>query len=590
MLQYYYSSELLDKIKEKRKLRRIWMRSRDPRDKTKLNKSAHELRELKHKIDNNTFQSYLENLSPAKNDDYSLWKAIRSLKYQSKPLPPIKEEGRWARTGAEKAEAFANHLEKVFSPNLTNQTAAEEEIRNKLEEPFQMALPIKWINSAEVKRHILKLAVKKAPGYDLITAEVLKKLPKKVIAFITSLFNAILRQSYFPLQWKVSVIIMIPKPGKPPNLATSYRPISLLPILSKVLEKIILSRLKEELITNKIIPDHQFGFREKHSTIEQAHRGVDEISSTLERKEICAAAFLDIEQAFDKVWHLRLLYKIKMLLPYQYFLFFRSYLSNRNFMVKQDLELSSIREVKAGVPQGSILGPLLYTIFTGDIPTREDTMLCAFADDTAILSRSKNIQQATAWLQQHLDDIEAWLHKWRIKVNPSKSSNITFTLKKSITLPVHLNNTTIPMKESVKYLGLHFDKTMTWQSHIKTKRKERDIKFKKMYWLLGRSSKLSFDNKITLYKFILKPVWTYGCQLWGTASKSNIEIIQRFQNKTLRTISRAPWFATNQSIHNHTGIEPVKEVIKLYSKRYIMRLEDLPNAEAIKLIKENSGA
>lgn len=206
-------------------------------------------------------------------------------------------------------------------------------------------------------------------------------LPKKVIAFITSLFNAILRLSYYPAQWKVAQIIMIPKPGKPFNKASSYCPISLLPILSNIFEKVILLRLnKVELQDHEIIPDHQFGFCEKHLTIEQAYTVRDEIISSLKNKEVCAAVFLDIQQAFDKVWHLGLLYKIKLLPPFQYYLLFQSYLSERKFMVKYeyDNELSQLFDVQAGVPQGSLLGPFLYMIYTADIPMNGETTLCRY--------------------------------------------------------------------------------------------------------------------------------------------------------------------------------------------------------------------
>lgn len=131
-----------------------------------------------------------------------------------------------------------------------------------------MTIPIKWITSKEIKQFIHKATTKKAPGYDQITAEVLKMLPKKIVAFITSLSNAILRTSHYPSQWKVATIIMIPKPAKPINLVSSYRPISLLPVMSKIFEKILLTRLKPILLEHEIIPEHQFGFREKHSTIE----------------------------------------------------------------------------------------------------------------------------------------------------------------------------------------------------------------------------------------------------------------------------------------------------------------------------------
>jgi hypothetical protein len=140
-----------------------------------------------------------------------------------------------------------------------------------------MSLPPKHISPAEVRCKISKLPRKNSPGYDLITFEILNQFPKKVIVLLTYIFNSMLRLSYFPMLWKFSTIILSLKTKKPLNCSSSYRPISLLPILSKVFEKILLKRILNIIAESKILPDSQFGFRTKHSTIHQSHRIVDKI-------------------------------------------------------------------------------------------------------------------------------------------------------------------------------------------------------------------------------------------------------------------------------------------------------------------------
>lgn len=136
----------------------------------------------------------------------------------------------------------------------------------------------------EVRNVIQKIDQKKAPGYDLITGKILRELPDVGVKFLTSIYNPILQRSYVPPQWKVAEIIMIPKPGKTAEETKSYRPISLLPIPSKIMEILISRRLKPIIDEYEIIPKHQFGFRNKHSTIEQVHRIVDEINKSLQEK------------------------------------------------------------------------------------------------------------------------------------------------------------------------------------------------------------------------------------------------------------------------------------------------------------------
>lgn len=131
---------------------------------------------------------------------------------------------------------------------------------------------------------------------------------------------------------------------------------------------------------------------------------------------------------------------------------------------------------------------------------------------------------------------------------------------------------------------MHLDRRLTWRKHIETKRKELNFKTSKIYWLLGPKSKLSLENKLLVYKVILKPIWTYGIQLWGTASNSNIEILQRYQSKTLRSIVTAPWYVRNDVIHRDLNISTVKEEISKFSKKYLHRLNQHPNHHALNLL------
>jgi hypothetical protein len=140
-----------------------------------------------------------------------------------------------------------------------------------------------------------------------------------------------------------------------------------------------------------------------------------------------------------------------------------------------------------------------------------------------------------------------------------------------------MNNVQLPCEGHVKYLGLNLDRKLTWQHHIFTKRKHLGVTLTKKNWLLGRKSQFSLSNKLLLYKTILKPIWTYGIQLWSTASTSNIEILERFQSKTLRMIVDAPWYVPNTLIRRDLQIPSVKEEISQHSSHYSARLTADPN-------------
>ena len=281
-------------------------------------------------------------MSPSADSNYSLWKASRKLTRPPQIIPPIRcPQSGWARSSIEKANLFANYLSNVFKPHSSN-TAPE--ITGYLHSPFQMFPPIKPFTSLEVTELIHRLNPRKAPGHDQISNKAIKELPVKGIALISSIFNAILRLEYYSKTWKTSLITLISKPGKPIHETSSYRPISLLPTLSKLFEKLLTNRPLPLLEDLKTLPDHQFGFRKQHSTIEQIRRITHNISQTLEKKKYCSAVFLDIQQAFDKVWHKGLLYKLKKVLPHTYYSILKSYLTKRQFMVKYEDAITTLSQ------------------------------------------------------------------------------------------------------------------------------------------------------------------------------------------------------------------------------------------------------
>jgi hypothetical protein len=476
-------------------------------------------------------------------------------------IPPLRKlDHTWAKEDKEKADVFAAHLERTFQPHGERKLAALPKNEEKLKQRIPLVTPKELLQA--IRTHINP---KKAPGFDLITGVIIKRLPRQAIVKLTHLYNAALRLKYIPSQWKAAEVIMVPKPGKHVNEVSSYRPISLRPIMSKLFEKLVLKRLTPILNANHIIPQHHFGFRHQNSTLDQVHRITAIIEQALEEKQVCATIFLDVAQAFDKVWHAGLLHKIEQLLPTEYSQLLKSYLSGRYFRVKQGEEYSDLKPVKAGVPQGSVLGPVLYLIYTSDIPQPVGTTVATFADDTAILAVGAGVEEATEKLQHAADSVNNWTKQWLIKLNANKSKHVNFTNQHCRYLPVTMNGKTIPSSQTAKYLGMTLDAKLRWKVHVKTKREELRIKYRQMYWLLGRRSALSLHNKLVLYTQMLKPVWTYGIQLWGCAAQSTIAVIQRFQNQVLRGIVKAPWYIRNVDLHQDLNVEMVSAAIRRFA-------------------------
>lgn len=557
-------------VSEKRKARREWQRCRSPPASIRLTIATRKLRSALGKDDDRHHDNYVGSLTPTIYTNFSLWTPIRNISMPVEASYPLRDEkGDWVTTDEGKAKLYADHLSKVFRPNPgTNNFSLSGIVCNKESSTIPMEISIN-----EVVDIIKETSnPRKAPGYDLITPRMISELPLIAVKYLVAMFNHIIKFSYFPNAWKVSLVKMLLKPGKDRTLPSSYRPISLLPCISKLFERVILIKLKSFISSHDIIPAHQFGFREGHSTLQQVNRLTNEIRRTFENREYCCAIFLDVAQAFDKVWHEGLVYKIRKYLPANTHSLLESYLKHRLFMVKQGEFTSDEREINAGVPQGSVLGPFLYLLFTADIPTSSNLLTSTFADDTAILSSHRNPDIAAKNLSDHLHTIENWIANWRIKVNEVKSKQVTFTLNTKTCPQIKLNNIPVPLSDDTTYLGIHLDRRMTWRRHIEAKRIQIKLKAHQLHWLLKSNSKLRLEYKVQIYNSVIKPIWTYGAQLWGNASTSNIDIIQRAQSKILRGITGAPWYFRNESLHRDLKIPVVKDEILCIKQKHREKL------------------
>lgn len=275
---------------------------------------------------------------------------------------------------------------------------------------------------------------------------------------------------------------------------------------------------------------------------------------------------------------------MRKLLPKSYSLLLKSYISNRYFRVKQEDTYTSLRKINAGVPQGSVLGPILYLLYTCDLPSHNGVTIGTFADDTTLLSTGTTIEKATNNLQCAINKVADWTKKSRIKLNENKSQYVNFTNRKCTALQVYINDEVVPAANTAKYLGITLDAKLRWKEHVKIKRKELNLKFSKMYWLLGQHSQLSIHNKFLIYQQVLKPVWTYGIQLCGCAKKTHIETIQKFQNKVLRCAVDSPRYMRMDRLHLDLNIKTVEEVIGESALKHRERLLKHKNTEASKLL------
>lgn len=417
-----------------------------------------------------------------------------------------------------------------------------------------------------MKKELLFLKVNKAPGHDNIRNVAAKNAGRKMIVALTYILNACFMLSYFPNEWKKAIAVPVPKSGKPRNSPGSYRPISLLPVFGKIFERLILARLKRHLDQSDILPEFQFGFRAFHSTCHQIHRVVSVIRSEFSKKHSTGLVLLDLQAAFDSVWHNGLIFKmIKYGFDEHIIKLVHSFLSDRLFAVKIGSSRSRWCSVPAGVPQGAVISPTLFNIYMSDIPTSPFTILAQYADDLAVMASSRGASYVLSRLQKFIDKFSKFCTDWKLKINPTKTEAVFCTRKRSPrflpTSGVKVNGHEVNWSDHVKYLGVFLDKKLIFAKHIDKVLQRSGFCVKSLYSLLNRRSKLSHSNKLLLYKSVVRPIMLYSSPVWGSCAATHIKKVQVAQNRCLKMCLNLPYRFPTTELHRLSKVEPVAQYI-----------------------------
>ena len=318
-------------------------------------------------------------------------------------------------------------------------------------------------------------------------------------------------------------------------------------------------RCVDYLNTHEILNDKQFGFRPKHSTYMAIAQLVDKINSAVEKNETTIGIFLDLSKAFDTIDQKILLYKLEhygfrgVVLEW-----FKNYLSNRTQYVSYNNCKSSLRDIVCGVPQGSILGPLLFILYVNDITFTSNVLdFILFADDTTILYSHKDINSQVNVVNEKLKEVSNWFKANKLSVNASKTNYMILgtphmtSVKVRKDLNVSLNNTTPERVRFTKFLGVLIDECLTWKQHI-------DCVSKTISRNIGVMNKLKYSipGRIlhTLYCTLITPYLNYGILIWGSTCKSYLDKLIKLQKWAIRNylpVAFKEYFMKRSDIHDY---------------------------------------
>ena len=521
---------------------------------TEKEKLAHEYRKQRNKVTyliRSSQKDYFNRMIKDNKDTASLWKGINCItqKSCSKPCP------NYAWSPDSFNDHFLHSAESLLNDNITSSTSytVSSNLLNLCQEKLtdDVSFEIPPLGVHEVGALINNLKNKKSMGPDKISPSLLKLSLPYIVEPLTYIYNLCIEHSMVPTALKTAQVFPLPK-SKDVSDLNNFRPISLLSVLSKPLERHTHKHLMNYLEKYKLFYPLQSGFRPHHSCQSALTHLCDTWLTAINQHKLTGAVFLDLKKAFDLVNHKILSKKLSVYLRNSATLsFFESYLENRSQYILTNGRFSSTEFITRGVPQGSVLGPVLFCIFINDLPKSiTDKLLSCnmFADDTTLHSSAASMSEVQSSLQKGLNDVSEWCRSNEMMIQPKKSKCMVITSRQKhqlepLTLNLSIDSNTIEQVHTHKVLGINIDDELRWENHINSLSK----KLARNMFLLNRLKfYIDVDARKMFFNAHCLSHINYASTIWSNAAENHLKKLDSLYKRAAKIILPDPLLSTLQ--------------------------------------------
>jgi hypothetical protein len=549
----YITKELLERMKIRNKMYQRFNRSRSDEDYEAFKKYRNELqRDIEKSRKQFEFSRFPDYLDPRR-----MWQRIATIANfkSASPHPASIRKGEQLLTGSELCNFFNEYFVNVTKDLEIDPSPAF----SFYDKPVNSALAMHCFNDVtplDVQNYIGKLSNSSSCGYDSISSRSVKLATAVISDFLAHVINLMFHACTFPSQLKLAKVIVLYKKGDK-NVAGNYRPISLLPTFSKIFERAIYDQLYRFVATS--LSPRQFGFRKQLSTEMALLTLKDDILTSIDQNYFSIGIAVDFCKAFDCASHDVIFHKLANYgVQTKALQLLRSYLAKRKQYVTIDHVISNTLEIKNGVPQGSILGPLLFLVLVNDLisfvrgSSDGNISVTQYADDHTMLVKAQNLDSVVSIAQNALDRLHLWCLSNRMAVNGKKTNAIVFGFKRLASLPVlKYGGEPLSFVENIKLLGVWFDSHLTFNKHVLELRRNLIWKIAMLHRIRNM---LPQTIKYRIYLAHIHSVLTYCNLVWGTTSKVNINALFVLQKRAVRSISNVPYRTHTRLLFEQLGL------------------------------------
>lgn len=513
-------------------------------------------------IKNTKNNYYKEKINENRYNTKNLWMTVKQIAPQNREhnVKQIISNGNSYENDSDIANIFNDYYTNVGVDMANRISSVSKPVPTHVPRPESFYL--KPTNQKEIETIIFNLKSNKAPGYDLIRVETLKLISNQISQQLTHIINLVMEKGCVPHEFKLAVLKPIYKKGDK-NLPVNYRPISLITSLAKIFEKVIKQRLENYLDKYKLLSDKQFGFRSGKSTNDAISHLLKNVYQKIDDGDPVLCIFLDLSKAFDTVDHTLLLDTLETLgirgTPHK---LFSSYLLNRRQIVQVREIFSGKREVLCGVPQGTVLGPILFNIYINELLHLNTTgEITSFADDTVIFYSDVTWTNLKSKAETDMRNIVNWFISRKLTISYEKTKFMPFTCYRN-RLPEYkmlsiTNNSKIQATSEIKYLGLTIDQHLRWDRHIlNIVNTLRSMLFRFKYF----SNILEIYHLRILYHALIESRIQYGILGWGSALDSHLKKLLILQKYFLKIIHKKKRSYSTVELFKETNIFDLRQL------------------------------